>query len=258
MMKKLALLGALALGAFSALVQAEEKPLRIGIEAAYPPFAFKLPDGSISGFDYDIGNALCAEMQVRCQWIEQEFDGLIPALKVRKFDAVLSSMSITEERKRSVDFTGKYYATPARLAMKTGSQYSDVDSLKGKKVGVQRSSVYDRYATDVFAPAGAEIVRYSSQNEIFLDLVAGRLDATLADVVNIDDGFLKTDAGKGFALVGPDFTDRQYFGEGQGIAVRKGDKALADRISAAILAIRANGKYQEVQDKYFQFNVYGE
>ena len=83
-------------------------------------------------------------------------------------------------------------------------------------------------------------------------------DATLADVVNIDDGFLKTDAGKGFALVGPDYTDEKYFGNGAGIAVRKGDKALADKISAAILAIRANGKYKEVQDKYFQFNVYGE
>jgi arginine/ornithine transport system substrate-binding protein len=257
-MKKIVLLGALALTAFSALVQAEDKPLRIGIEAAYPPFAFKQPDGSITGFDYDIGNALCEEMKVKCQWIEQEFDGLIPALKVRKFDAVLSSMSITEERKKSVDFTGKYYATPARLAMKAGSEYTDVAGLKGKKIGVQRSSIYDRYATDVFAPAGAEIVRYSSQNEIFLDLASGRLDGTLADVVNIDDGFLKTDAGKGFALVGPDFTDEKYFGEGQGIAVRKGDKALADKISAAILAIRANGKYQEVQDKYFQFNVYGE
>ncbi|HSX69432.1 MAG TPA: ABC transporter substrate-binding protein [Pseudomonas sp.] len=257
-MKKIVLLGALALTAFSALVQAEDKPLRIGIEAAYPPFAYKTPDGNITGFDYDIGNALCEEMKVKCQWIEQEFDGLIPALKVRKFDAVLSSMSITEERKRSVDFTGKYYATPARLAMKAGTEYSDVAGLKGKKIGVQRSSVYDRYATDVFAPAGAEIVRYGSQNEVFLDLASGRLDGTLADVVNIDDGFLKTDAGKGFALVGPDFTDEKYFGEGQGIAVRKGDKALADKISAAILAIRANGKYQEVQDKYFQFNVYGE
>lgn len=258
-MKKIVLLGALALTAFSALVQAEEKPLRIGIEAAYPPFAFKTPEGNISGFDYDIGNALCEEMKVKCVWIEQEFDGLIPALKVRKFDAVLSSMSITEERKRSVDFTGKYYATPARLAMKAGTELANVPAdLKGKKIGVQRSSVYDRYATDVFAPAGAEIVRYSSQNEIFLDLASGRLDGTLADVVNIDDGFLKTDAGKGFALIGPDFTDEKYFGEGQGIAVRKGDKALADKISAAILAIRANGKYQEVQDKYFQFNVYGE
>lgn len=259
-MKKIALLGALALSMLSPLAVADDaKPLRIGIEAAYPPFAFKTPDGQIAGFDYDIGNALCEEMKVKCQWIEQEFDGLIPALRVRKFDAVLSSMSITEDRKRSVDFTGKYYATPAKLAMKAGTELSDpLLDLKGKKVGVQRSSVYDRYATDVFAPAGAEVVRYSSQNEIFLDMRSGRLDATLADSVNIDDGFLKTDAGKGFAFVGPDFTDVKYFGEGQGIAVRKGDQALVGRIDAAIAAIRANGKYKEVQDKYFDFDVYGE
>lgn len=256
-MKKIALLGALALSLMSPLALAE-KPLHIGIEAAYPPFAFKTPDGQISGFDYDIGNALCEEMKVECKWIEQEFDGLIPALKVRKFDAVLSSMSITEERKKSVDFTGKYYHTPAKLAMKAGTEIKDpLVDLKGKKVGVQRASIYDRYATDVFAPAGIEVVRYSSQNEIFLDMQSGRLDATLADSVNIDDGFLKTDAGKGFAFVGPDYTDTKYFGEGAGIAVRKGDKELADKISAAILAIRANGKYKEVQDKYFDFDVYG-
>ncbi|MNF53578.1 Lysine-arginine-ornithine-binding periplasmic protein precursor [compost metagenome] len=259
-MKKIALLGALALSVLSPLAMADDsKPLRIGIEAAYPPFAYKTPDGNITGFDYDIGNALCEEMQVKCQWIEQEFDGLIPALKVRKFDAVLSSMSITEDRKKSVDFTGKYYATPAKLAMKAGTVIKDpLVDLKGKKVGVQRSSVYDRYATDVLAPAGVEVVRYGSQNEIFLDLTAGRLDATLADSVNIDDGFLKADAGKGFAFTGPDFTDVKYFGEGQGIAVRKGDTALADRFSAAIAAIRANGKYKQVQDKYFSFDVYGD
>ncbi|MFZ2320420.1 MAG: ABC transporter substrate-binding protein, partial [Pseudomonas sp.] len=237
----------------------EAKPVRIGIEAAYPPFAMKTPEGAITGFDYDIGNALCAEMQVKCVWIEQEFDGLIPALKVRKFDAVLSSLNITPERLKSVDFTNKYYATPARLAMKTGTVLNDpLVDLKGKKVGVQRASIYDRYATEVYAPAGIEVVRYSSQNEIFLDLTAGRVDATLADVVNIDDGFLKTDAGKGFALVGPDYTEAKYFGDGVGIAVRKGDKAMAERFNKAIAAIRANGKYQEVQNKYFQFNVYGE
>ncbi len=259
-MKKILLLGALALSAIAPLAMADDaKPLRIGIEAAYPPFAFKTPDGAITGFDYDIGNALCEEMKVKCQWIEQEFDGLIPALKVRKFDAVLSSMSITEDRKKSVDFTGKYYATPAKLAMKAGTVLNDpLVDLKGKRIGVQRSSVYDRFASDVFAAAGAEVVRYGSQNEVFLDLQAGRLDATLADSVNIDDGFLKTDAGKAFAFAGPDFTDEKYFGEGQGIAVRKGDKALAEKISAAILAIRANGKYKEVQDKYFDFDVYGE
>ncbi|MFC5697407.1 ABC transporter substrate-binding protein [Pseudomonas sp. GCM10022186] len=260
-MKKIALLGAMALSLLSPLaaIADDAKPLRIGIEAAYPPFAYKTPEGKITGFDYDIGNALCDEMKVKCQWIEQEFDGLIPALKVRKFDAVLSSMTITEERLKSVDFTKKYYHTPARLAMKQGTVINDpLTDLKGKKVGVQRASIYDRYATDVFAPAGVEVVRYSSQNEIFLDMSAGRLDATLADVVNIDDGFLKTDAGKGFALVGPDFNEKKYFGEGAGIAVRKGDKALAEKINTAIAAIRANGKYKEVQDKYFKFDVYGE
>lgn len=259
-MKKIALLGALALSVLSSLAIADDaKPLRIGIEAAYPPFASKTPDGAITGFDYDIGNALCEEMKVKCQWIEQEFDGLIPALKVRKFDAVLSSMNITEDRLKSVDFSKKYYNSPARLAMKTGTVLNDpLVDLKGKKVGVQRSSIYDRYATDVYAPAGIEVVRYSSQNEIFLDLASGRVDATLADAVNIDDGFLKTDAGKGFALVGPAVTEKKYFGEGAGIAVRKGDKALADKFSAAIDAIRANGKYKAVQDKYFQFDIYGE
>lgn len=259
-MKNLALLGALALSLLSPLAQADEaKPLRIGIEAAYPPFAMKTPEGAITGFDYDIGNALCAEMQVKCVWIEQEFDGLIPALKVRKFDAVLSSMSITDERKRSVDFSNKYYSTPAKLAMKAGTQINDpLVDLKGKKVGVQRSSIYDRYATEKFVPAGIEVVRYGSQNEIFLDLTSGRLDASLADIVNLDDGFLKTDAGKGFALVGPDFTETKYFGDGMGIAVRKGNQALADKFSAAITAIRANGKYQAVQGKYFQFDIYGD
>ena len=139
-MKKIALLGALALSLMSPLAMAE-KPLRIGIEAAYPPFAFKTPDGQISGFDYDIGNALCEEMKVECKWIEQEFDGLIPALKVRKFDAVLSSMSITEDRKKSVDFTGKYYATPAKLAMKAGTEVKDpLVDLKGKKVALNKGS----------------------------------------------------------------------------------------------------------------------
>jgi arginine/ornithine transport system substrate-binding protein len=258
-MNNLALLGALALSLLSPLALADEaKPMRIGIEAAYPPFAMKTPEGTITGFDYDIGNALCEEMQVKCVWIEQEFDGLIPALKVRKFDAVLSSMAITEDRLKSVDFTNKYYDTPARLAMKAGTVISDpLVDLKGKKIGVQRASIYDRYATGEFTPAGVEVVRYSSQNEIFLDMAAGRLDATLADAVNIDDGFLKTDAGKGFALVGPDFTEKKYIGDGIGIAVRKGDKATAEKFNAAIAAIRANGKYQQVQDKYFNFNVYG-
>ncbi len=258
-MKKLMLLGALALSVLAQPVFADEKPLKIGIEAAYPPFASKAPDGSIVGFDYDIGNALCEEMKVKCTWVEQEFDGLIPALKVRKIDAILSSMSITEERKQSVDFTHKYYNSPARLVMKDGTLVSDgLTELKGKNIGVQRGSIHERFAREVLAPLGAEIRPYGSQNEIYLDITAGRLDGTLADATLLQDGFLKTASGKGYAFVGPSFTEAKYFGDGIGIAVRKGDSANLTRLNDAIAAIRANGKYKAIQDKYFDFDIYGQ
>lgn len=101
-MKKLVMFGALALSMLSLTAVAEDaKPIRIGIEAGYPPFSMKTPDGKLAGFDVDIGDALCAQMKVKCTWVEQEFDGLIPALKVKKIDAILSSMTITDDRKRT-------------------------------------------------------------------------------------------------------------------------------------------------------------
>ena len=258
-MKKLVILGGLALSLIAFSLFAADKPLRLGIEAAYPPFAFKTADGQIAGFDYEIGNALCAEMKVQCTWVEQEFDGLIPSLKVKKVDAILSSMTITDERRKSVDFTGKYYYSPARLVMKAGSAVdADFTNLKGKRIGVQRSTTTDRFASEVMGAKGVEVVRYTSQNEIYLDLMSGRLDGTLADAIPVDEGFLKTDNGKGFAFVGPSFTDPKYFGEGAGIAVRKGDQELLGKLNAAIQAIRANGQYQKIQDNYFSFDIYGD
>lgn len=258
-MKKLALFGALALSVLSFTAAAADKPMKIGIEAAYPPFASKAPDGSIIGFDYDIGNALCAEMKVKCVWVEQEFDGLIPALKVRKIDAILSSMSITDDRKKSVDFTNKYYNSPARLVMKEGSSLDDsLAALEGKNIGVQRGSIHELFARKVLKTKGAKVTSYSSQNEIYLDLAASRLDGTLADSTLLQDGFLKTDSGKGFAFAGPVFNDVTYFGNGMGIAVRKGDSANLERLNAAIAAIRANGTYKQIQDKYFDFDIYGQ
>ncbi len=142
--------------------------------------------------------------------------------------------------------------------MKEGFAVSDsLVELKGKKIGVQRGSIHNRFAEEVLKPLGAEVKPYGSQNEIYLDLEAGRLDGTVADATLLQDGFLKTDAGKGFGFVGPQFTDVKYFGDGVGIAVRKGDKADLDKINAAIAAIRANGKYKQIQDKYFDFDIYG-
>ncbi|UZE14179.1 ABC transporter substrate-binding protein [Pseudomonas sp. B21-053] len=248
----------LALAVCTLGAQAADKPLRIGIEAAYPPFAFKTPDGNIGGFDYDIGNALCAKMQTQCVWVEQEFDGLIPSLKVHKIDAAISSMLITDERKRSVTFTDKYYATPARLVMKEGAQVDDsFSSLKGKRIGVQRGATQDRFATDKLQPLGVEVVRYGSQSEIYLDLVSDRLDGTIANAAPLEEGFLKTPRGKGFAFVGPELRSKEYFGEGAGIAVAKDNTELAQRFNAAIQALRADGTYFQVQQKYFTYDIYG-
>lgn len=259
-MKTPSLIAGLALSLLaSSPLFAAEKTLRIGIEAAYPPFAFKTPEGTISGFDYDIGNALCAQMQVKCQWTEQEYDGLIPSLKVNKIDAALSSITITEERKRSVDFTHKYYFTSARLAMKEGTQVDDqYAALKGKRIGVQRATTTDRYVSAVLVPKGVEVVRYTSNEEIFMDLVAGRLDGVFADTIPLEQGFLETPKGAGYAFVGPELKDPNYVGEGAGIAVRKGNTQLVSELNQAIDAIRANGEYQKIQAKYFKSDIYGD
>ncbi|TDV67770.1 ABC transporter substrate-binding protein [Pseudomonas sp. LP_7_YM] len=237
---------------------AADAPLKLGIEAAYPPFASKTADNRIVGFDYDIGQALCAEMTVQCVWKENEFDGLIPALKVKKVDAIISSMSITPERMKSVDFSNRYYRIPARLVVRKNSGITDIPAqLKGLRIGVQRATNFERYVTEKFVPAGAQIVSYSSQNEVFLDLLGGRIDATMASSVAIDEGLLKKPEGKDYAFVGPAFTEAQYFGTGIGVAVRKGDPLL-QRLNQALAAIRANGTYDRIQKKYFTFDIYGE
>lgn len=250
--------------AFSSLLAASihavaaDAQLKLGIEAAYPPFASKTADGQIVGFDYDIGNALCAEMKVQCVWKENEFDGLIPSLKVKKVDAIISSMSITPERIKSVDFSDRYYRIPARLVVRKNSGITEIPGqLKGLRIGVQRATNFERYVTDRFVTAGAQMVSYGSQNEVFLDLLGGRIDATMASSVAIDEGLLKKPEGKDYQFVGPTFTEEQYFGTGIGVAVRKGDP-LRERFNNALAAIRANGTYEQIRKKYFDFDIYGE
>jgi arginine/ornithine transport system substrate-binding protein len=246
------MLGLHALGAFAQTATT----LRVGVEGAYPPFSSLGSDGKLKGFDIDIANAVCAQMAVQCVLVQAEFDAMIPALRAKKFDAIVASMSITPERMKSVDFSDKYYSTPARLVMRSDSRLEvTAEGLKGRKIGVQRTTIHDRFATATFK--GSEIVRYSKQDEVFLDLVSGRIDATLVDSVAADQGFLKTPAGKGYGFLGPVYDDPAFFGVGAGIAVRKGDTALRDRINTALAAIRADGTYKRLADRYFDFDVYG-
>jgi lysine-arginine-ornithine-binding protein len=234
------------------------KKLRIGTEGAYPPFNFKDNNGKLAGFDIDIAEALSKEMGMECEFKEQDWDGLIPGLLSKKFDAIVASMSITDERKQKVDFSNKYYQTPARFVAKKGAGITvSKEGLKGKTVGVQRATIHENFIRDMFGDA-VVIKAYPTQDEADMDLVAGRLDLMIADATVLLSGFLATDAGKGFEFIGPSYVDKKWFGEGVGIAVRKGDNELRDKLNKAIDAIRANGVYRNINARYFDFDVYGQ
>ncbi|HXH03160.1 MAG TPA: ABC transporter substrate-binding protein [Candidatus Competibacteraceae bacterium] len=241
------------------LGHAAEKTVRIGTEGAYAPFNYTDASGQLKGFEIDLAMALCEEMKVKCVLVQQDWDGMIPALLAKKYDAIMASMAITEERKQKVDFSDKYYNVPSKFVHKKGSGIQDVspEALKGKTVGVQRGTIQDNYLTELYEKKGVRITRYGTQEEANLDLTAGRVDLLFADSVALSDGFLKTDAGKGYEFVGPDFTDPKWFGSGVGVAVRKGDNELREAFNKAITAVRASGKYDEIAKKYFDFDIYG-
>jgi len=234
------------------------KKIRIGVEGAYPPFSFVTPDGKLDGFDIDIAKAVVKAAGAKIELVAQDWDGIIPALLARKYDCIIASMSITEERKKKVAFTHKYYNTPAKFVAKKGTikNFSKA-SLKGKSIGVQRATIHDKYLTDNYGK-DVTIKRYGSQDEVYLDITSGRIDMFLADGVAASEGFLKKPEGKDFEFVGPDLTDRRWFGEGAGIACRKQDTDLVNLLNAAIDKIRADGTYKKIQDKYFDFDVYGD
>ncbi|UJF24916.1 transporter substrate-binding domain-containing protein [Suttonella sp. R2A3] len=235
--------------------------LRIGVEGEYPPFSEVNTEGELFGFDIDIANALCEQMNRECELVQISWDGLIPALKTGKIDAIVASMTATEERKKSVDFTEKYYDSNGRLVLrsdKAGMINDDnlSESLSGKVLGVQRATTHDSYATNELADVVGEIKRYNSQDEANLDLVAGRIDMTLADQVAMLTGFLDTEMGEGYNFAAPAFDDTQYYGEGVSIAVRKGDDGLREAFNQAILDIRDSGVYQTINDQYFSEDIY--
>jgi arginine/ornithine transport system substrate-binding protein len=254
-MNKLLLAMTLALGATAATAQGAD--LKVAIDPTYEPFTYKTADGKPTGFDVDIAEALCAQIKRKCVFVEQVWDSMIPGLQARKYDVIISSMSITEERKRVVDFTDKYYSTPSSVVVKAGTAYSGPASLKGKKIGVLKGSTQEKYAMGELKPAGVEVIPYEAQDQVYLDIKAGRLDGTVADKVEVNGGFLRKDEGKGYAFVGPELREQKYFGDGIGVALRKGQTDLKSQLNGAIKAIRSNGTYDKIAKKYFDFDVYG-
>lgn len=244
-----ALTGAVVAGNVGA---AEIREIRFGVEASYAPFESKSPSGDLQGFDIDIGNAVCAKAQMTCKWVETSFDGLIPALQGRKFDAINSAMNATEKRREAIDFTTVIYRVPSRLIARSDSGLvATAASLKGKRVGVLQSSIQETYAKVHWEPAGVTVVPYQDQNQIYADLGAGRLDATLVLAPAGQKGFLSLPEGKGFAFVGEAVRDDKILGSGVAFGIRKGDDALRQSLNAAIEQLQANGTVTSLARKYF-------
>jgi polar amino acid transport system substrate-binding protein len=236
----------LAAGIFAAPAQADT--IRIATEGAYPPFNMKNKAGKLTGFDVDIARALCAQMKAKCTIVAQDWDGIIPGLLAKKYDAIVASMSITAERKKKVAFTAPYYKNYLRFVARKGKKLMvDKASLKGKIVGAQRQTVSAKHLETNYK--GVKIKVYGTQQAAWLDLKAGRTDAVLADIYPGHDWIGKN---KRFAFVGKKIDINDQIG----IAVRKDASALRDKLSAAIKAIRANGTYAKINAKYFPFDIY--
>lgn len=234
------------------------KKIRVGTEGAYPPFNAIDKDGKLWGFDVDIAKAICEAVGVQCEFVVQDWDGIIPGLLAKKYDCIIASMSKTEERMKKVSFTDKYYFAGARFVAKKGAGFKiSKEGLKGKTVAVQRATVYDTFLHDKYAGV-VKVKQYATQDEANLDLVSGRVDLGFAEPIALAEGFLKTDQGKGFELVGPMFSDPKAFGDGVCIAVRKKDNDLRELLNKGIKTIRENGTYKKINDKYFAFDIYGD
>ncbi|AOZ01756.1 ABC transporter substrate-binding protein [Cupriavidus sp. USMAHM13] len=230
--------------------------LRMGLNPTYPPFESKSPSGELQGFDIDVGNAVCKKMNVKCMWVENDFDGLIPALQARKFDVVNSAMNITEKRKQIIDFTPPIYVVPIQLVARKSARLQPVaESLKGKSIGVMRGTTQEAFLQKHWARSGVEVVSYQDQAQVFADLVAGRIDGAVQESQTALDGLLAKPEGREFDFAGAPLVDPATLGVGSGMGIRKGDDALREKLLAALAALKQDGTLSALSIKYFKRDI---
>jgi polar amino acid transport system substrate-binding protein len=252
--RRIAYAAAAVIAISAGAADAQEK-LRLGTEGAYPPFNYFDATGQVTGFDVDIGLALCEKMGVECEIVAQDWDGIIPGLLARKYDFIIASMFITDERKQQVAFTDPYYkAAMTHVTMK------DMDlpeltneGLSGMVIGAQSGTTQANYVQAQYPDA--DIRLYPTQDEVNLDMASGRIDLQVGDMLPLLD-WLATDDGQCCEMVGEPITDPEFVGEGVGIAVRQEDTELLADLNAALEQIREDGTYKAINDKYFPIDVY--
>lgn len=241
-----------ALALTAGVAQAETIKFSVSAEP-YPPFAEKNKAGKWEGFEVDLINAICTQIKAKCEIKETAWDGIIPALTAKKIDVIFASMSITDERQKTIDFSIPYYNTPgAILAPKSSTITTDPQTAKGKTIGVQTATIHQNFA-DKYYKDIATVKIYNTQDEANSDLAAGRIDATIADSAALEP-MLKTDAGKDLAIKGTFDKKDPIWGVGVGAGIRKGDP-LKKKIDDAIRAIYKNGTYEKIEKKYFSYDV---
>ena len=248
--------------------------IKIGTEGAYPPWNSKDAAGNLIGFEVELANELCKIMRHDCTIVEQDWDGMIPALVSRKFDAIMAGMSITDERKKTINFSQGYADEVASLAVMKGSKNAGLKTLsainltsisaeeqetldvlvkafKGKTIGVQTATIHQNFL-DSGMMGKIKVRTYKTQDEVNLDLAAGRIDAALAAAVAFTDYAEKS--GKEVVLTGPTFAGGA-FGNGVGVGIRKGDSELINDFNAAIDKARDDGIISKLAIKHFGFDA---
>lgn len=225
----------------------EAVTLKIANDGGLPPFSSVAADGQLQGFDIDIGMALCRQMAVKCEFVLQSWDGMLPGLISGKFDAVLASMSVTADRQKVVDFTDKYYASQLVFIGAAGSHLQD---LADKRIGAQQATTAAIYLQKNHPKAS--ITTVATQAEGYALLQAGKLDLLLSDQLPAYN-WLGSEAGSAFAVIGEGVPAGEY--QDIAIAVRKNDPLKA-QFNTALAAILASGQYRQISQKYFTFDIY--
>ncbi len=244
-MKKL--ITALSLTLAITQIQAAET-ISFGMEATYPPFEYMDDNNQLTGFDVDLANALCAELNATCEFKNQPFDSLITGLKFRRFDAVISGMDITPNRLKQVDFTTPYIENSAVFVIATDGP-ANVEALKGKIVGVQNGTTHQTYLIDKLEQQGIKTRPYDNSQNALLDMTNGRLDAVFADTA-VAREWIKARADEKYTTMGEEIKDADYFGIGMGIATRKNNE-LTEKLNQALASVKQNGTYDKLVAKYF-------
>jgi polar amino acid transport system substrate-binding protein len=230
--------------------------LRVLTEADYPPFNYYDEEGRLTGFNVDLARAICRELAVECDINTAEWSTLVPSLKNNEADAVIASMAITGKALADVDFTSRYYTTPARFVGKAGSGFKEisVETLQGERIAVIRGSSHEAFLRDFFA--SAQLLPYETAEQARTALKNGEADLLFGDGISLMFWIQGTSSNRCCEFKGEGYTEPRYFGDGVGIAIKKGDGRLREVLDYALARVRASGRYEELMLRYFPLPLY--